>query len=167
MGFEIIKWDDERVLNVIYHLALLGATDIEVANTLNVSVSAITNWKRNNPDFLNAYNKGKLQADMKVVGAYFMNTQDRYVEVEEVHVYRGVVTKVKRQQFIQGDKWVQSQWLAKRRRGDWTDAQKIEINHTNTNINFDFSGMTIEEMKVLEKFAYHNQKELPKNDGGE
>lgn len=164
-GSEIVRWDDEKVLNVVYLLALLGATDNEVASALNVSVSTISMYKRDNKEFLEAYNKGKVMADMKVASAFFMNTQDRCVDVEEVHVHKGNVTKTTRKQFIQGDKWAQAHWLARRRRGDWTDTQKIEINQINTNVNVDFSGMTLEEMKILEKLAY-KQNQLPQNGNG-
>ena len=166
----VSKWLD-IFPNMVYHLTLLGATSKEIASALNVSESTVKIWSTNNVEFMEAMRKGKLEADTKVASAFFLNTQDRFVEVEDVHVSKGVVIRVKRQQFIQGDKWCQAQWLAKRRRGDWTDSQTVNINRTNTNINLDFTGMSFEELKMMERIGYTQLKALPQEgeeeNGGE
>ena len=165
MATSLLKWD-QKYSQVVYVMALLGATDQEFADALSVSPSTIANWKNEHPEFLDALRKGKLEADAKVAHSFYMNTQDRYVEVEEVHVVKGVVQRINRQQFIQGDKWTQDRWLAKRRRGDWTDSQQINIQRTNTNINIDLTGLTFEEKVLLERIAYKNLKALPEGNDG-
>jgi len=160
MGYNVVKCD-EKFSRIVYHLALLGATDKELCDALGVSMSTLSVWKTKNPEFKEALQKGRVMADMKVAEALFLNTQDRFVEIEENHVYRGEVIKTTKKIFIQGDKWAQAQWLSKRRKGEWTEkgAQNIQFNQYNIATGgFDFSGMSDEELKMLENIGYKTQK---------
>ncbi|MDZ7669790.1 MAG: terminase [Gammaproteobacteria bacterium] len=56
-------------VRLAYHVALLGATDVELANVLQVSVTTIETWKRRHKEFSEALRRGKMIADAKVVEA--------------------------------------------------------------------------------------------------
>ena len=145
------KWNEDRA-NQGYQLALLGLTDRQIADVMEVDVTTLEYWKRNKPGFFERLQAGKEEADMKVVNAFYQNCLDRWVEIEEVHIYKGSPIKVKVRKFIQGDKWAQNKWLSLRQPGKWSETHKIELTQTNININkFDFSGLSEQELLTLKK----------------
>lgn len=50
-------------------LALLGATDADLAKHFNVSINVIDSWKKAQPKFMGALNVGRDEADAKVADA--------------------------------------------------------------------------------------------------
>lgn len=54
-----------------FRLALLGATDKEMAGIWDVDESTVNNWKLAHPEFLVSINAGKLEADSKVAASLF------------------------------------------------------------------------------------------------
>lgn len=139
---------------------LAGLTDKQMSDVMNVSVSAIADHKKNNPAFMEAYQRGKILADMKVAEGLYQNTQDRYVDDEQISVWKGEVIRIPIKRFIQGDKIAQLKWLAARQPEQWRESQTMNVNRVNTNINVDFTGFTIEEMLQLEKIGF---KQLPEH----
>lgn len=51
---------------IAYRLSLLGLTDMQIAETLNVTEQTLNNWKRQHPQFFESLKKGKAPADAKV-----------------------------------------------------------------------------------------------------
>jgi len=148
-GSNPAKWTEERP-KMAFMLALLGATDKMIADAFQVNVNTVDYWKRSKPEFLQELERGKIQADMKVVENFYLNCIDRYVTEEEVHVVNGKLETVEVQKFIKGDKWAQSRWLALRQSGAWSETTKLEITNTNINVNkLDLDGISIEQLKLL------------------
>ena len=146
-----MMWN-ENCPSIVYHLALLGYTDKKIALAFQVEEDTIHTWKRNHPEFMKSMEMGKLQADSVVVENFYMNCIDRWVEQEEVHVVKGEIKKVKVRKFIQGDKWAQAKWMSLRQRGEWSEVARVEVMNTNVNINkLDFSGLSLEEVKLIEQ----------------
>lgn len=54
-----------------FRLALLGATDQEVADFFGVAVRTVQTWKQRHPEFLHSLKKGKLDADASVADSLF------------------------------------------------------------------------------------------------
>jgi hypothetical protein len=52
-------------------LCWLGATDVQVAEFFGVTVSTLTNWKKEHPEFLAALRKARTEADEQVVKSLF------------------------------------------------------------------------------------------------
>ena len=146
--------------HVIYCLALLGASEKMMCDALGISQSAITYNKNNNPEFAQALYRGKVDANAKVAHAFFLNTQDRWVDDEQISVYRGEVIRIPYRRFIQGDKYAQLKWLGIKEPENWREVQTMNINKVNTNINLDLTGFSIEEAKQLEQLGY---KQLPEH----
>ena len=145
------KWNEHRTEQA-YQLALLGLTNGQIADVMEVDVTTLEYWIRHKEGFYERLMQGKEIADMKVVNAFYQNCLDRVVEIEEVHVYKGRPIVVKVKKFIQGDKWAQNKWLSLRQPTKWSETQKIELTQTNININkFDFTGLSDEELLVLKK----------------
>jgi hypothetical protein len=55
----------------IYKLALLGATDAEMALVLGIVESTLNEWKLKYPKFSESINKGKIEADANVAASLF------------------------------------------------------------------------------------------------
>ena len=145
------KWNDDRPRQA-REMALLGLTDQQMAEVMGVAHDTLVYWKRNKPEFLEALAEGKEIADAKVVDSFYQNCLDRFVDIEEVHVVKGVLKTVTRKKFIQGDKWAQAKWLAVRQRATWSETKNVALTQTNININkFDFTGLSEEELLVLKK----------------
>lgn len=54
-----------------YHLALLGATDADLARAFDVDISTVERWKTRHPAFRGALKKGKDSADGMVAKSLF------------------------------------------------------------------------------------------------
>jgi len=157
-----LKFRDEYI-HMAYHLALLGATDQQMADIFQVNRQTINLWKRTRVEFSDALKKGKTEADAKVAYSFYQNCLDRYVEEEEAKVVGGVVEVVKVKKFVRGDKWAQFRWLQTRQRNlGWSEAQNISITQTSTSVNIDLKEMSFEELKFLESIGY---KQLPEYGG--
>jgi hypothetical protein len=157
------KYNESRP-HLAYHLALLGATDVQIAEAMGVNINTIDLWKRTHPEFLEELTRGKLLADMRVVKGFFLNCQDRWIEEEECHVIKGQLKKILVKKFIQGDKWAQSKWLSLRQRENWSETQRVEVTNTNINITkIDLTGFSTEHLKVMEEIGLAGLKQLPEH----
>lgn len=54
-----------------YHLALLGATDADLASAFSVRLSTVALWKRRQPEFSDALKRGKAEADANVAKSLY------------------------------------------------------------------------------------------------
>lgn len=104
--------------------------------------------------------RGRTAANAKVAEGLYLNCIDRYVDDESIHVWKGEVIRVPYKRFVAGDKWAQVKWLATKDRENWSESQNININKVNTNVNIDLTGITMEEMLMLEKMGL---KQLPEH----
>lgn len=161
-GSKPVKWNSD-LIHTAYLLALLGATDQQIADVMDVDPDTITRWKKNKPEFLEALNRGKLGADTKVVQAFYKCATGYYYEEDDVRVVRGEVIVSRIKKWKAADPWTCSKWLALRQRGNWSETTKIEINNTNLNINkLDLTGVTFEQLKMLRDIGL---KQLTQNAG--
>lgn len=156
-----VKWNEDRPREA-YELALLGATDKEIAAVMDVNVDTIERWKQNHPEFLAKLKEGKLAADAKVAQALFKCATGYYYPEDHISVAKdGKVTVTTIQKFKPIEAWAAKQWLATRRRGDWSETKHLEVTTTNININkIDISVFTKEEMMLIEKMGL---KQLTEN----
>ena len=156
------KWESNYIL-MAEILGKYGLTDKDIAACMKVSTSTFSKWKLNHPDFFASLEKGKREADMKVLDNFFLNCIDRFVEVEKVHIGKdGTETRYKVQEFIQGDKWAQARYLSLRLPQEWNETHRVQISNTNTNINIDFSKLSFEQLSMMESI---NLTQIPEDAG--
>ena len=157
-------WHSGRIEQA-FGLALLGLTDQQMAEEMGVHPRTFDYWKRTNEEFLAKLNEGKTIADMRVVQGFYMNCLDRYVEEEEVHIFKGKPIVVTKRRFIPGDKWAQNKWLALRQRALWSESQRIEITNTNINLTkIDIGNLTIDELRLLQSIGMKSLMQGNKED---
>jgi hypothetical protein len=147
--------------NTAYQLALLGATDDQLAEAFDVNVDTIHEWKKKHKGFSDSLRRGKLKADGQVAQGLFRRaTGFKYNEVtfekidaKEVlmattdgdlmrdDIYRKkVVTK-----YVPPDPGAAMGWLKNRQSQTWRDKQTLGL---------EFEQMTDEQLdKVLDKLT--------------
>ena len=156
------KWNDERCRQA-YHYALLGATDRQLAEFMDVEIHTIDHWKETHPGFLQALREGKEVADAKAAKAFFKCVNGYEYEEDHVVVLRTGEIKVIRLKKYKGpDAWAANKWLSLRQKAVWSETQKIELTQTNIlNLNkFDFSKFTTEDLMVLKKLGLQQTLEV-------
>lgn len=158
----IVKWNDDRPRQV-YKLALLGATDKQIADILGVNSSTFEGWKRDRPDFLEALNAGKMEADAEVAEALFKRATGFTRKEKLAFLYKGEIIEHEIEKYYHPDSWAAARWLALRQRANWTEVQKIETTQTNINITkIDLTGFTDDQLKVMREVGI---KQLAENVG--
>jgi hypothetical protein len=118
-----IKYD-ESIPDRCYRLALLGLTDVEMADAIGIAESTFNKWKHDYSKFSESINKGKVEADAEVAKAL----RDRALgyKVVEDKIFDGeIVTLVKQ---FPPDTQAASLWLRNRQPSKWRDKQ--EVDHT-------------------------------------
>jgi transposase-like protein len=115
-----------------YHLALLGATDADIARALGVSDTTIDNWKRQHPEFLGSLKAGKDQADANVAKSLYRRALGySHPAVKIITVARGGnagsdVEEVPYTERYAPDTTAAIFWLKNRRPDLWRDKHDLE-----------------------------------------
>jgi len=126
-----------------FQLALLGATDMQAAEAMDISVSTLYEWKEKHRQFSEALRRGKIEADGRVAAALYKRaTGFKYNEVTfekidgkvvlditttgdmitEDAYKKKVVTK-----YVAPDTGAAMSWLKNRQKDLWRDKQVIEF----------------------------------------
>lgn len=116
----------------VHNLALLGATDQEVADFFKVDVRTIYRWKHDYPDFCQSLKVGKEVADDRVERSLYQKAIG--YEQDEVKIFMpgGAESPVYApfRAKIAADTTAAIFWLKNRRSQEWRD--KTEIEHSTT-----------------------------------
>ena len=114
----------EKLANRIIDLAKTGKTDKEIADKIGISLTTLSNWKSNFPDFLEALKGSKNVADQMVVASLFQRAIGySYATVKFVSTKQGVEAM----DYIEHcppDVTACIFWLKNRQRKAWRDASK-------------------------------------------
>lgn len=65
------EYDEEFHVAEVYELALLGATDDEIADDFGISVRTLNRWKKKHKEFWQSLTRGKRRADARVATKMF------------------------------------------------------------------------------------------------
>ena len=124
------KWDD-KFLHIARHACLLGATDQEIADMLEVSVRTIYYWRSSKPEFAEALANGKDIADERVERSLYQKAIG--YEQDEVKIFMpGGSTEPVYAPYrakIAPDTTAAIFWLKNRRSGEWRDKRDVDMNH--------------------------------------
>lgn len=149
------QWNEGR-LEEAYQLALLGATDAQMARIMGVDSKTFEYWKRTKQEFRTVLEEGKSPADAKVATALFRLACG--YEMEEEHLVTNKFTgetkimTVKRR--FKPDGWAAAKWLALRQRELWAEIQRVESTNTNlTKIDINMSALSTDELTLIKKIG--------------
>ena len=157
------RWNDDRPRQA-YECALLGATEKEIARIMGINIATLELWKNRRPEFAEQLEAGKVEADAKVAHAFYRCATGYEYTEEFANVDRaGVPHKMTLKKYQKPESWAANKWLGIRRRADWSETQRIEIQNTNINITkIDLSVFSTQELALLEKMGV---KQLTENAG--
>lgn len=118
---------DVRFDRIAGRFALLGATDVQLAGALGVTVATLTTWKKKYPTFLSSLKSGKDEADSRVVASLFQRaTGCSHKAVKILAVANGgnagsTVEQVPYVERYPPDATSMIFWLKNRRPAEWRD----------------------------------------------
>lgn len=115
-----------------YHLALLGATDKDIARAFDVSEQTVNAWKQAQPEFLESLKAGKEKADATIAKSLFRRAQGYWhpaVKILTVPIGGNMGSRVEQVPYIERyppDTTAAIFWLKNRRPDLWRDKQDVE-----------------------------------------
>lgn len=105
----------------------LGATDIEVARGLGISLSCLWRWQSQNEEFFRAFLEGKDACDDRVERALYHRAVGYAHPAVKIMNYQGSPVVVPYVEHIPPDVGAASRWLKSRRKEEWGDRQELDL----------------------------------------
>lgn len=124
----------EEYADQVYGLAMLGATEKEIAAFFKVDEETIARWKKRHKEFCGACERGKMGADAHVAVRLYERAIGFEHDSEEIKVVsKGAgmgseVTRVPIRKIYPPDANAAMWWLQNRRGQNWRVKQEIDIN---------------------------------------
>lgn len=118
-----------------FKIAILGATDKDLADIFDVCETTINNWKREYIEFNEALKNGKVIADARVAESLFKRAIGYEHEAIKIMQYEGQPITVKYTEHYPPDTTAAIFWLKNRQPKAWRDKQ--EIDHRITKVGLD------------------------------
>jgi hypothetical protein len=110
------------------NLAMLGATDADLARAFDVAESTINLWKKEHPEFSESLKRGKDEADACVGQRLFQRATGYSHEDCHVSNFQGQITVTPLVKHYPPDTTAAIFWLKNRRPDLWRD--KVEVDAT-------------------------------------
>lgn len=117
------KYKDEYC-RIAYQMALLGATDQELALAFNTTEQTINNWKKK-PEFFESLKKGKEAADAEIADSLYQRAKGYEHEDLYITQYQGNIVKEKIIKHYPPDSTAIIFWLKNRQPDKWRDRQDL------------------------------------------
>lgn len=109
-------------------LSALGATDLEMANFFEVSLSTYYLWKHAHPTFSDALKLGKGAADERVEKSLYQRAVGYSHPAEKIFNNNGRIIRAGYTEHYPPDTGACAFWLKNRRKDDWKD--RVVSEHT-------------------------------------
>ncbi len=115
--------------------ALLGATDADIAEFFQVSVTTLHTWKQTHPKFLKAINAGKRPADARVAERLHKRALGYSHPETKVIVTDAGIDEVEITKHYPPDTAAAKLWLTNRRPDLWRDRSNVDITSNGQSIS--------------------------------
>lgn len=124
---------DPAMCKQVQNYAKLGATELEIADFLGVSVRSVAVWKSEHPEFLHALKAGKDQADQRVVNSLYAKAIGYSHDAVKIFMPAGAPAPVYApyREHVPPDTTACIFWLKNRDPENWRDKQEVEHSVTN------------------------------------
>lgn len=113
-------------LNMVRMLAKLGATNQEMAEALNVTLSTFHLWRNTHEEFSDAIKVGKDAADDRVAESLYQRAMGYSHPELDIRVIDGAIVETPVIKHYAPDTTAAIFWLKNRRPQEWRDKQEIE-----------------------------------------
>jgi hypothetical protein len=144
------KYDPALHIPLAEAWASVGLTEIQIAEKLGISKSTLTNWKRDNPEFLASLKKGKELPDDLVEASLFARATGYNFKAVKIFMPANAHAPVYAPyvEHCPPDTTAQIFWLKNRRPAAWRDKQEIDANvHTDEGLTLVLNGVKLPEPK--------------------
>lgn len=111
-------------------LCALGATDAQLADFFDVSVSTINLWKVEHQEFSESIKVPKAQADERVEQSLYRRAMGYEHDEIDIRVVDHAIVQTPVRKYYPPDSTAMIFWLKNRKAGEWRD--KVETEHTGT-----------------------------------
>ncbi len=118
------KYDPDIHIKQVYELALLGATDVQIAKVLGIAESTLNKWKLEHPQFSESLNDGKDKADAEIAQALFHRAKGYSHAEDKIFNNNGEPLVVPTTKHYPPDPTAIIFWLKNRQSGSWRDKQE-------------------------------------------
>lgn len=108
-------------------LCKLGATDAEMADFFQVTISTLSLWKVKHSEFSDALKLGKEVADRRVEEALYNRALGYSHEETDIRVVDGAIMETPMIKHYPPDTTAAIFWLKNRRPDEWRDKRDIEL----------------------------------------
>jgi hypothetical protein len=112
-------------------LAELGATDPQVADFFEVSISTVSLWKVEHAEFSEALKLGKVQADQRVEEKLYSRAMGFEHDEVDIRVVNGELVQTPIRKFYPPDTTACIFWLKNRQPDSWRETKAIELTGKN------------------------------------
>jgi hypothetical protein len=107
-------------------MAKLGATDIEIADALDIEARTLYRWKAENRVFCQAVKAGKDVADERIERSLYARANGYEHDEVDIRVVGGAVVQTPIRKFYPPDTTAAIFWLKNRKPAEWRDKQETE-----------------------------------------
>ncbi len=111
---------------ISYQFALLGASELQIAEALGISESTLNGWKRDHPEFLASLRRGQEAADAQVAESLFRRAIGCSHPDFIISRNGGEVTLTETTKHYPPDTSAAIFWLKNRQRERWRELQRLE-----------------------------------------
>jgi hypothetical protein len=146
----LTQWNEGRYKQV-FELARAGFPEAKMAELMLVKLVTFVSWKKSNPEFLEALQKGRYESNLEVIDALYLSAKGRWID-EDIATYDKTLKKFihdTKKVFIPPNPWAAARIASLKMRDEgWSETQRIEINQNITN-NVNISGMADEILDLI------------------
>lgn len=114
-------------LEKLYKLALLGATDEQIADFFNITRSTLSKYKAEDKEFSDTLKRGKVQADAEVADSLRNRALGYSHKETKFFVIEGKVEAVETEKHYPPDATSAIFWLKNRQRDKWKDKWEVTV----------------------------------------
>jgi len=119
----------------VFKLCLLGATDKEMADILDITESTFNLWKKEHPEFSESIKKGKSFADANVADRLYQRALGYTCPDVDIKMYEGEIIQTPLIKHFPPDATAAIFWLKNRQSAKWRDKHEV--------------GLTVSEKQVM------------------
>jgi hypothetical protein len=115
-----------------HKLALLGLTDVEIAEQFGISPDTLYEWQAAHPGFSEALQSGKTPADAEMAASFYKRGLGYEQPAVKIFMPAGADAPVYApyMEHYPGDVGAQKSWLFNRQRDRWKDRQQVDTSGT-------------------------------------
>lgn len=107
-------------------LCKLGATDAQLADFFEVSISTVNLWKVEHPEFSESVKLPKAEADERVEQSLYRRAMGYEHDEVDIRVVGGKIIQTPIRKYYPPDSTAMIFWLKNRKPAEWRDKQEIE-----------------------------------------